>query len=166
MKCKFCKKEVVSIQHVLLDCEPIKEIWSAWEQSGVLEDTFWSPWPWPRGSSFWPWPRSLKSSKIGLSSARGQHHFLNRWIFVGKRGILAENLQKPFSFGGRLKKILKTFFFGEHLRLCSWPRAFLSLASRGSVLGRAVLGLGIFFVPLALASSLVSSTTPLLCKIS
>ena len=35
------------------------------------------------------------------------------------------------------------FFFGEHLRLCPWPwpRAFLSLASRGSVLGRAVLGL-------------------------
>ena len=33
----------------------------------VLEDTFWSPWPWPRG---------LKSSKIGLSSTRGQHYFL------------------------------------------------------------------------------------------
>ena len=36
-----------------------------------------------------------------------------------------------------------------------WPRAFLSLASRGSVLRRAVLALD-FFVPLALASSLVS----------
>ena len=34
-----------------------------------LEDTFSSP---------WPWPRSLKSSKIALSSARGQHYFLNR----------------------------------------------------------------------------------------
>ena len=33
-----------------------------------LEDTFSSP---------WPWPRSLKSSKIALSSARGQHYFLN-----------------------------------------------------------------------------------------
>ena len=33
-----------------------------------LEDTFWSPWP-------WPWPRSLRSSKIALSSARGQHYF-------------------------------------------------------------------------------------------
>ena len=43
-----------------------------------LEDTFWSPWP-------WPWPRSLRSSKIALSSARGQHCFLSRWNFVGKR---------------------------------------------------------------------------------
>ena len=33
-----------------------------------LEDTFSSP---------WPWPRSLKSSKIALSSAQGQHYFLN-----------------------------------------------------------------------------------------
>ena len=36
-------------------------------------------------SSPWPWPRSLKSSKIALSSARGQHYFLNSWNFVGKR---------------------------------------------------------------------------------
>ena len=42
------------------------------------------------------------------------------------------------------------FFFWEHLRLCPWgpwpwPRAFLSLASRVSVLGKAVLGLGLGF---------------------
>ena len=41
-----------------------------------LENTFWSS---------WHWPRNLKSSKIALSSARGQHYFLNRWNFVGKR---------------------------------------------------------------------------------
>ena len=29
-------------------------------------------------SSPWPWPRSLRSLKIALSSARGQHYFLNR----------------------------------------------------------------------------------------
>ena len=29
-------------------------------------------------SSPWPWLRSLKSSKIALFSARGQHYFLNR----------------------------------------------------------------------------------------
>ena len=40
-----------------------------------------------------------------------------------------------------------------------WPRAFLSLASRVSVLGKAVLGF-VFFV--SLASSLVSLTPPLL----
>ena len=45
-------------------------------RGGVLEDTFSSP---------WPWPRSLKSSKIALSSARGQHYFLNRKNLVGKR---------------------------------------------------------------------------------
>ena len=33
----------------------------------------------------WSWPRSLKSSEIALFSARGQHYFLNRWNFVGKR---------------------------------------------------------------------------------
>ena len=59
------------------------------------------------------------------------------------------------------------FVFWENTCGCvlgSWPRAFLSLASRGSVLGKAVfgLGLGFFFVFLALASSLVSSTPPLL----
>ena len=44
-----------------------------------------------------PWPRSLRSSKIALSSARGQHYFLNRWNFVGKR-------QKPRG------KFANTFF--------------------------------------------------------
>ena len=45
-----------------------------------------------------------------------------------------------------------------------WPPAFLSLASNGSVLRKTVLVLGLrfFFVSLALVSSLVSSTPPLL----
>ena len=53
-----------------------------------LEDTFWNS---------WPWPRSLKSSKIALSSTRGQRYFLNSWNFVGKR-------QKPRG------KFANTFF--------------------------------------------------------
>ena len=53
-----------------------------------LEDTFWSP---------WPWPRSLKFSKIALSSARGQYYFINSWNFVEKR-------QKPRG------KFASTFF--------------------------------------------------------
>ena len=49
-------------------------------------------------SSPWLWPRSLRSSKIAQSSARGQHYFLNRWNFVGKR-------QKP------RRKFANTFLF-------------------------------------------------------
>ena len=64
----------------------------------VLEDTFWSPWPWPRRSSPWPWPRSFKSSKTGLSSARGQHYFLNSWISLENARNFAENLRAPFGF--------------------------------------------------------------------
>ena len=55
-----------------------------------LEDTFWSP---------WSWPRSLKSSNIALSSARGQHYFF--WtvvISLENARNLAENLQTPFCF--------------------------------------------------------------------
>ena len=53
-------------------------------------------------------------------------------------------------FLDRLKKNLKTFFWRE-LATCvlgpwPWPRLFLPLASRGSVLGRAVLGLGLGLV--------------------
>ena len=53
-----------------------------------------------------------------------------------------------FFFGDRLKNFVKTFFFFlESTCACvlgpwPWPRAFLSLASRVSVLGKAVLGLG------------------------
>ena len=63
------------------------------------------------------------------------------------------------------KTFLKTFFFGEHLRLCPW-----SLASSIPVLGleRVCPRKGcpwprIFFV--SLASSLVSSTPPLMISI-
>ena len=72
---------------------------------------------------------------------------------------------KTFFSGDRLKKFSEDFFGGDTcacvLGTWTWPRAFLSLALRGSVLGRAVafLGLGCFFV--SLASSLVSSTPTL-----
>ena len=142
-----------------------------------LEDTFWSP---------WPWPQSLKSSKIVLSSARGQHYFLNRWKFVGKCQKLRRKFVKaffvflkwksleikfwrPFSpekffedlFLWLLEKFFwKPSFFWRTLapvslvrdlgleRVCPWPwprNFFVSLA-------------------LALASSLVSSTPPLLYR--
>ena len=52
-----------------------------------LEDTFSSP---------WPWSRSLKSLKIALFSARGQHYFLN---------------VKNFTY--RLKNVFLDRFFGD-----------------------------------------------------
>ena len=50
-----------------------------------------------------------------------------------------EDLLLLSSSGDRLKKNLKTFFFGERLCLCPW---FLALASR-----RSFLGLGSFLCP-------------------
>ena len=92
-----------------------------------LEDTFWRP-----------WPRSLKSSKIALSSARGQHYFWTAEISLENARNLAKNLQRPFFWFPQVeiawKKILKTFFF-ENTCVCvlgpwPWPREGLSLASK------------------------------------
>ena len=96
-----------------------------------------------------PCPR-LEDSTIFDLLKMGQGHDL--FFRLGTR-------QKPCG------KILKTFFFGEHLRVVSlvlglglelffpWPRE--SLSSKGRFLASN------FFVSLALASSLVSSTPPL-----
>ena len=56
-------------------------------------------------------------------------------------------LLRPFFFGDRLKNFCEDVFL-ESTCACvlgpwPWPRAFLSLASRVSVLGKAVLGLGL-----------------------
>ena len=66
---------------------------------------------------------------------------------------LKKFLWRPFFFffGDRQKKFCENlFFFLESSCACvlgpwPWPRAFLSLASRVSVLGKAVLGLGLGF---------------------
>ena len=58
-------------------------------------------------------------------------------------------LATPINWRLPEKLFLKTFFF-ENTCGCvfgPWPRAFLSLASRGSVLGKAVLGLEFFLHP-------------------
>ena len=60
---------------------------------------------------------------------------------------------------------MKTFFFLESTCICvlgpwPWPRAFLFLASRVSVLGKAVLGLG-FFCVLGLEPCVLDSTSAL-----
>ena len=118
----------------------------------VLEDTFWSP-----------WPRGLKSSKIGLSSARGQHYVLNCLNFLERLKNFLENVslwRSPEKF------LWRPFFLGGAL-------ALVSLASSIPVLGLESVcprkgcpwswpWPRIFFVSLALASNLVSSTPPLI----
>ena len=58
-------------------------------------------------------------------------------------------LATPINWRLPEKLFLRPFFL-ENTCGCvlgPWPRAFLSLASRGSVLGKAVLGLGFFLCP-------------------
>ena len=65
------------------------------------------------------------------------------------------------------KKLFRRPFFFENTCGCvlgPWPRAFLSLASRGSVLGKAVLGLG-FFCVLGLKPCVLDSTSGILSPV-
>ena len=115
-------------------------------RGGVLEDTFWSPWPWSRRTS--PWPRVLVNWPV-LGSRTAVFFELLKFCealekFFGKR-FFVEIAWKIF---------VKTFFFGEHLRLCPWPRECLSSERLSLALD--------FFCVLGLGSSLVSSTPPLL----
>ena len=108
-----------------------------------LEDTFWSP-----------WPRSLKSSKIALSSAQGQHYFF-------------ESLKSCWKTPKTSRKICEDLFcFPVFFEDLFWggTRVPVSLASSILVLERICPRKGFpwprfFFV--SLASSRVSSTPPL-----
>ena len=115
----------------------------------------WSPRgrPWPRGR-----PRGQILKSLALAS---RPQVLENWPVLGSRTALFFELLKFCGalekfFGKRFfveiaKKIfVKTFFFLESTCACvlgpwPWPQAFLSLASRVSVLGKAVLGLGLRF---------------------
>ena len=145
--------------------------WGVGKQSGVFEATFWSPWPWYRRSSPWPW--SLKFSKITLSSARGQLCFLELlkfcslsenkfWRSFFWRENAWKNFWTPFFSENTWKIFLKTFFL-RNTYACvlgpwPWPREDLSSEALSLALASD------FFVCLALASSLVSSTPPLLVR--
>ena len=132
-------------------------------RGGVLEDTFWSPWPWPRRSSFWPWPQVLENWPV-LGSRTALFFELLKFC-----GALEKFFEKRFFVEIAWKIFVKTFFcfcFGEHLRLCPWSLALsipvLGLESVCPRKGCPWPWPRIFFVSLALASSLVSSTPPLL----
>ena len=107
----------------------------------------------------------LKSSKTCpvLGSRTGL--FFKSLKLCGKTPETSRKISKDYCYFPlleiALKISLKNLCFGKHLRLCPWPQAFLCLASSGSVLGRAALA-SHSFVALALASSLMSSTPPLI----
>ena len=64
------------------------------------------------------------------------------WKIFWKTFFCGDRLKNFCEFEDRLKNFCEDFFFfGEHLRLCPWS---VALASRVSVLGKAVLGLGFF----------------------
>ena len=139
-------------------------------KGGVLEDVL--------GLVDWYILKSL-ASKVKSLALTSRPQVLENWPVLGSRtavffellkfcGALEKFFGKRFLVEIAWKIFVKTFFFFLKSTcacvLGPWPgpRAFLSLASSVSVLGKAVLGLGLgFFVSLALASSLVSSTPPL-----
>ena len=63
-------------------------------------------------------------------------------------GLPNQKFWLRLEIGDCLKNFFEDLFFLENTCGCvlgRWPRAFLSLASRGSVFGKAVLGLGLGF---------------------
>ena len=125
----------------------IKRLLDLISRSGVLkdvfglEDTFWRPWP--RRSSPWPWPRNCPVLDSWTALFFEPLKFCRKTRETSRK--IFENL-----FCIPLLKIagkfyLKTFFFFWRTlaRLCPWPRGFLSLAS-----------------------SLMSSTPPLMISLS
>ena len=110
------------------------------------------------------------ASKVKSLALASRPQVLENWPVLGSRtalffgmlkicGALEKFFGKRFLVEIACKIFVKTFFFfWRALALCvlgtwPWPRAFLSLASRVSVLGKAVLGLGLglgFFCVLGL----------------
>ena len=101
----------------------------------------------PRGRPWLPRGHILKS--LALAS---RPQVLENWPVLGSRtalffellkfcGVLEKFFRKRFFVEIALKIFVKTLFlfFGKHLRLCPWSRAFLSLASDFFC----VLGLGL-----------------------
>ena len=110
----------------------------------------------------------MESSRTSLASRTHfevlglglEGQFLENWPVLGSRtalffellkfcGALEKFLENVFC-GDRVKNFCEDLFFLESTCACvlgpwPWPRAFLSLASRVSVLGKAVLGLGLGF---------------------
>ena len=121
----------------------------------VLEDTFWSPWPWPRRSSPWPsrpqvfenWPVLGSRTSLFFESLKFCG-VLEK--FFGKR-FFVEIAWKKIFLEIAWKIFVKTFFFWRALSLglehsCPWPRECLSSERLSLALASdffCVLGLGL-----------------------
>ena len=105
-------------------------------------------------------PRNLASPRLEESTIFWIVKILwSAWKIFWKKFFCGNRLKNFcedlfFYFEGRLKNFCEDlfFFFLESTCACvlgpwPWPRAFLSLASRVSVLGKVVLGLGFFLCP-------------------
>ena len=109
-------------------------------RNGVFEDIFWGPWPWPQRSSRWPWPQVLKNCPV-LGSRTALFFELLKFCWSPEK-----NVWTPFFLEFAWKVCLKNFFFWEKkffktVNFLWRTLAPVSLASKGSVLGRPVLGL-------------------------
>ena len=114
------------------------------------------------------------ASKVKSLTLASKPQVLENWPVLGSRtalffellkfcGALEKIFWKKFFCGDRLKNFCEDLFFLESTCACvlgPWPRAFLSLASIVSVLGKAVLGLGLgFFCVLGLEPCVLDSTS-------
>ena len=109
-------------------------------------------------------PRKLTCPRLEDSSIPWNVEILwSAWKIFWKTFFSGDRLKNfcedLFFFGDCRKNFCEDlFFFWRALALCvlgpwPWPRAFLSLASRVSVLGKAVLGLGLGLEPCVLDST-------------
>ena len=102
--------------------------------------------------------KASSSQKLPCSRLEDSLHYFFEWLKVCRSAAKffsrpfffrsPENFLKTFFWRSPEKKFWRPFFWNTCvcvLHPWPWPRAFLSLASRGSVLGRAVLGLGLGF---------------------
>ena len=73
-----------------------------------------SPWP-------WPWPRSLRSSKIALSSARGQHYFWTVEILL-KTPETSQKICKYLFYFAQLERRLSQAGLPPQLKFHQWQK--------------------------------------------
>ena len=139
-------------------------------RGGVLDETFWSPWPWPQSLQVWkiPWPRPRTALFFESLKMDHCHNFF--FFILEIAGNLAEIYDDLFfwKMPEISRKICDLFgrrpFFGKNLRSvslvlglehsCPWLRKGLSSESQSLNLASD------FFAFLVLATSLVSLTPP------